>query len=202
MRVVILTASTMKKLIGNLTYSGKCITALSLDGQRIYRFVMNEQGAPIGNPFCERFHPLDVFDITVLKECPLLCQTENVLVDYRNAKHIGQFPGTIDDLFSLFQSCCFDGSFMFDGFHKLDDISSYNHSLEMIRVENMIIEGRKCEFKYHGRHFRFVSLTDPDYTQAEGKLLEIGAAVLVVSIPTTPIPEMGYYKFVASVFRI
>lgn len=91
---------------------------------------------------------------------------------------------------------------MFDGYHKLTNISKYNHSLEMIRVENMIVEGRQCEFDYCRRHYRFVSLTDPEFAQADGNLLEIGNAVLVVSIPTTPIPEMGYYKFVASVFPI
>ena len=51
MKAVILTASSMKKEINGIEYSGKCVTAFDLESHRIVRFVRNEQGAPIENPF-------------------------------------------------------------------------------------------------------------------------------------------------------
>ena len=67
MRVVILTASAMIKTINGEDYSGKCITGLDLDSNRIVRFVQNEQGAPIGNPFCNKFHPLRVYSVRLVE---------------------------------------------------------------------------------------------------------------------------------------
>ena len=202
MRVVILTASAMSKEIDGIEYSGKCITALSLESNRIMRFVKNQEGAPIGNPYCNRFHPLDVFEIDILEECPMLCQTENVLVDYYRAEYVGQYTGTIEALFDQFKNSISERkSFMWEGFHKMDDVSNYHHSLEMIKVDNLIIVGNKCEFIYWGRQFKFFSLTDTRYKQDPGVQLQIGSAILAVSIPTSDY-NGSYFKFVASIFPI
>ena len=202
MRVVILTASAMTKEIDGTEYSGKCITALSLESNRILRFVKNQEGAPIGNPYCNRFHPLDVFEIAILKACPMLCQTENVLVDYYKAEYVGQYGGTIEDLFNRFQNAVSErNSFLWDSFHKLDDVSDYHHSLEMIRVDNLVIVGNKCEFYYRRRQYKYFSLTDTRYKQDPGEQRQIGSAILAVSIPTNDY-RGSYYKFVASIYPI
>ena len=93
MRVAILTASAMIKTINDVKYSGKCITGLDLDSNRIVRFVQNQQGAPIGNPFCNDFYPLYVYNVQLVERCPLKCQTENVMVDYRGAICEGEYEG-------------------------------------------------------------------------------------------------------------
>lgn len=64
MRIAILTASTMKKSINERQYSGKCITGLDLDNNRIVRLVQNRFGAPVENPFCNYYQPLGVYDVT------------------------------------------------------------------------------------------------------------------------------------------
>lgn len=202
MRVVILTASAMSKEIDGIEYSGRCITALSLEYNRILRFVKNQEGAPIGNPYCNKFEPLDVFEIDILKECPLLCQTENVLVDYHKAAYVGKYPGTIEDLFDRFQiSISERRSFMREGFHKLDDVSDYHHSLEMIKVDGLVIDGNKCEFFYWGIKYKYFSLTDTRYKQDPGVQRQIGSAILVISIPTSDY-NGSYYKFVSSIFPL
>lgn len=202
MKVVILTASAMRKEIDRIEYSGRCITALSLEYNRILRFVENQKGAPIGNPYCNKFEPLDVFEIDILKACPLLCQTENVLVDYRNAKYVGKYPGTIEDLFDRFQfSISERRRFMREGSNKLDDVSDYHHSLEMITVDDLVIDGNKCEFYYWGNKYKYFSLTDTKYKQNPGVQRQIGSAILVISIPTSDY-NGSYYKFVSSIFPI
>ncbi len=201
MKAVILTASTMKKEINGITYSGKCVTAMDLSRDRVVRLVSNPQGAPIENPYCNRFHPLDVIKLSILESCPVLCQTENVLSNYKYAQFCGKYTGEIQDLYDRFCRIRYgDRSFMLDGSHKLTDISSLKHSLEIIKVSDLAICGKKCSFFYCGAFYSNVSVTDPNYKQADESELEIGDAYLVISIPTDNYDGWGYYKFVASVF--
>ena len=62
-----------------------------------------------------------------------------------------------------------------------------------------IISGKKASFNYNSKAFKFVSVTDPAYKEAEKT---IDAAYLVISIPTDDFDGFGYFKFVASVFPI
>ena len=202
MRAVILTASSMKKEIAGIEYSGKCVTAFDLERKRIVRFVQNEQGAPIGNPFCNKFHPLDLVEIKIHRECPLLCQTENVLADYRNVRILGKYDGSIEDIYDLYaRNNHIFPSYMCDGSYKVDDISSFDHSLEIVYVSNLVVENKKCSFICNGRRYKYVSVTDPEYTSLEKKK-KIGNAYLAVSIPTNEYQGNGYYKFVASIFPV
>ncbi|MCR5137390.1 MAG: hypothetical protein K6C12_09865 [Oscillospiraceae bacterium] len=184
-------------------FSGKCVTALDLDNNRVLRLVQNRRGAPVENPYCDLFEPLDCFDITVTESCPLLCQTENVLANYQFAheNYQGKYEGDIQDLYERFQQIYYgDSSFMLDGSYKLMDITPFKHSLELIRVSGLTIEGKKCSFLHKDKQFRLVSITDPRFVQPEKSVKTIGDAILAVSIPADNYKEMGYYKFVASVF--
>lgn len=203
MKVVILTASTMKKTIGGKDFSGKCVTAFDLENERILRFVQNEDGAPMENPYCDFYLPLEVHDIEVIKPCPLKCQTENVLADYKVFNFLGMYGWGILDIHDRFQKIDYgDSSFMLDGTNKLQDISSYRHSLELVKVTGLTIEGKKCSFKYEGKHYKSVSVTDPVYALPGGAEKNIGDAILAISIPTEDYGGKGFYKFVASVFLI
>ena len=200
MRVAILTASTMKKSINERQYSGKCITGLDLDNNRIVRFVQNQLGAPVENPFCNYFQPLGVYDVRFKESCPLSCQTENVIVDYCQPYYEGEHAGGIDDLYRRFQAINYgDRSFMLDGSYKLTDISAYKHSLEIIKAANIQLDGKKASFYYRGKSFKYVSVTDPDYKGIEQTLEE---AYLVISIPTDDYDGYGYFKFIAAIYPI
>ena len=206
MKAVILTASTMKKELGGKIFSGKCVTAFDLDKDRIIRLVRNSLGAPIESPFCDLFEPLDCFDLTEIESCPLLCQTENVLTNYHFAHnhYLGKYGGTIQDLYERFQKIgFFDSSFMLDGSNKVLDISPFQHSLELIHVSGLTIDGKKCSFLHMGKNFENFSITDPKFVLL-GKAgpKKVDKAILAVSIPTDNFKGMGYYKFVASVFPL
>ncbi len=200
MKVAILTASTMKKTINGKIYSGKCITGLDLENNKIVRFVRNELGAPIENPFCNFYQPLGVYNVKYIANCPLACQTENIIVDYCKPHHAGEHAGGIEDLFRRFQKIkCGDTSFMLDGSYKLQDITPFKHSLEIIKATDIQLKGKKASFNYNGKAFKFVSVTDPAYKEAEETIDE---AYLVISIPTDDFDGLGYFKFVASIFPI
>ena len=201
MKVVILTASPMKKVIDGRTFSGKCVTAFDIESNKIVRLVGNEQGAPMENPFCNNYNPLDMYEITIRKRCPLLCQTENVLPDFNTAKYLGKYTGSIHEIRNLYLSNnCLRPSYMFDGSNLLTDISKYNHSIEIIMVDNLMIDGRKCSFEYNNIRFTNFSVTDDKYRN-EQTPQNIGKAFIVVSIPTSDYNGY-YYKFVASVFPL
>lgn len=209
MKAVILTASTMKKTINGETFSGKCVTALDLERNRVVRLVQNRFGAPVESPYCDLFVPLDCFDITITASCPLLCQTENVLAQYESAVYLGKYAGSIRDLYERVRRINYgDSSFMLDGSYKLTDISPFRHSLELIQVSELIIraeDGRKkCSFLYRNNRYKYVSITDPnpDYSLPDGAEKVVGNAFLAVSIPTENYKGLGYYKFVATVFPI
>ena len=203
MRVVILTASKMKKEINGKTFSGKCITALDVAEYKVIRFVRNKLGAPVESPFCDRFHPLDVYDVDYIESCPITCQTENALVDYWRARYIGKYELGIEDIYERFQTIKYDDeSFMQDWSYKMLDISLFKHSLEIVKVSNLRInipENEKCSFQYQGRRYRYVSITDPDYKDTNQY---IGDAFLVITIPADCFEDKGYFKFIASVFPI
>lgn len=200
MRVAILTASAMKKAINGKKYSGKCITGLDLDNNRIVRFVQNKLGAPVESPFCGFYHPLGVYNVSIIDNCPLACQTENAIVDNIGASYIEEYEGGIEALYKRFQTIKYeDRSFMLDGRYKLEDISPFKHSLEIIKACNIQLDGKKASFSYREKGFRFVSVTDPEYKGVEKT---IDQAYLIISIPTDDYDGKGYFKFIAAIYPI
>lgn len=208
MRVVILTASPMKKTINDDEFSGKCVTGVDLDNERIVRFVSTPEGAPMGNPYCDRFHALDVFDVPELQKCAKTCQTENIIGDYANAIRCGKFDG---ELFKLYQIIlkihATEPSFMRNKSYKLEEVTPFSHSIELIKVEDLHVfpqefngeKRTKCSFQYNGGSCKFYSVTDPEYALKE---TQIKKAYLAVSIPADKYKDKGYYKFVAAIYPI
>lgn len=208
MRVVILTASTMKKTINDDEYSGKCVTGVDLDNKRIVRFVSTPEGAPVENPHCDKFHALDIFDVSELQKCPKTCQTENIIGDYAKAKRCGKYDGEISDLYNIVRELQkTEPSFMRNRSYKLDEISPFSHSIELIKVKDLHVfpqefndeKKTKCSFQYNGGWCRFFSVTDPEYALKDAV---IGDAYLAVSIPADKYKDKGYYKFVAAIYPI
>ena len=208
MRVVILAASTMKKTINDDEYSGKCITGIDLDNKRIVRFVSNKDGAPIENPFCDKFHTLDVFDVPEIEKCPKTCQTENVLGDYKKAIRCGKYENEVAILYNEIREIHrTEPSFMHNRSYKLDDVTPFAHSIELVKVEDLHVfiqeyngeKRTKCSFQYNGRPCKFFSVTDPEYALKESFVED---AYLAISIPADKYKDKGYYKFVAAIYPI
>ncbi len=200
MTIVILTASRMKKTIDGKEYSGKCVTGLDLDSNRVVRLVQNKAGAPMENPFCNYYTPLNVYEMAFKETCPLKCQTENIIADYENPRLLGKYKYGIQDIYNrLAEIQKNDLKFIRDGYDKLSDISMYNHSLEIIKVADFQVKANKCSFTYNHTKYFSISLTDPDYVLPDGQSKYIGDAYIAVSIPTDDYFG-SYYKFVASVF--
>ncbi len=211
MKAAILTASTMKKSIDGKVFSGKCITGFDLDSNRIVRFVGNSKGAPMMGQKLDQFKLLDIVEVPFVEECPITCQTENVLGDYRNITILGKYEGGIETLYQAYRKMRDkekDPSFMRNRSYKLDDITPYKHSLELIKVEDLKVfiqenkSGKKmskCSFIYKGYPGKYFSVTDPDYHLVE---TDVGDAYLAVSIPADSPEGIGYYKFVAAIYPI
>jgi len=211
MRVVILTASTMIKKIEGKYFSGRCITGYDLDNNRIVRFVGNRDGAPMGPPKCNLFRPLEVVEISDITDCPISCQTENVIGNYDKVlwKKSKYEPGIIDIYEKLQAMPRDDSSFMQNSGKKLLAVDSYKHSIELIKVEDLKVyslsaDGKnkiRCDFQFDGNQCKVYSVTDPNYAQLNDEL-EIGNAYLAVSIPSDDYDGLGYYKFVAAIYPI
>lgn len=202
MRVVILTTSSMTKVIDHNEFKGRCITGLDLATNKVVRFVRNRFGAPVEFPYCLDFHKLDTVEVDVKEACPISCQTENLIVNYHYPDLYGKSEISVHDLFRLYQKG--DQSvkhFMSNNYYKLADISVYDHSLEMIKVTNFVVTGNKCSFNYLSSYHALYSLTDPEYKLNEKQSKTYGDAYLVISIPSDPW-EGSYYKFVAAVYPI
>lgn len=86
-----------------------------------------------------------------------------------------------------------------------DAIGTVGHSLVLVQASNLVItqspeRKTKADFLYRGTSYRNMSVTDPDYYTVPDKT-EIKSAILVMSLPDTPVNERYYYKFVAKIFR-
>ncbi len=144
--------------------------------------------------------PLDIVRVPICREVGTPHQPENVLIaaGKRWAK-LGQ--STLADVLRLCPAS--RSSYVFGTqSYKLLEEELPGYSLDLIRVTNLTVfqEGRlKSDFTYNGRAYRYVSFTDPEYAQVNGKA-NLGDAYLVVSLPEVPHTDGYYYKFVAKAF--
>ena len=60
----------------------------------------------------------------------------------------------------------------------------------------------RAEFVHHGREYRYIRVTDPDYEAKNfGASVKIGDAYLAMSMPVKPF-KGRYYKLVAKIFPL
>lgn len=156
---------------------------------------------------------LDIIEVELLEHAPLTCQTENFLINERNEilkiDHI-----QIEDI--LNNKFLDEASYVFGNSSKSiteEEALNLGYSLSFVLVQDFIVSCyyddhyerwvNKCSFKYNGRRYVDISLTDPEYRREEynGKLFE--SVALVVSLPSEPYQGDGrFYKFVAKVFEV
>ncbi|GMO67712.1 MAG: hypothetical protein Ta2D_13100 [Rickettsiales bacterium] len=99
----------MKKRILLLTKSDKnkgyCLAGIDLDTNKFVRLVGDKNGAEIKKEKCKllnntEIEPLDVLNIDIIEQCPLLLQPENCLLSENNIfEKIEKY--SIDDLQKL-----------------------------------------------------------------------------------------------------
>lgn len=211
MKAIILTKSSMKAH----GVSGVCTVAFDLESCKLVRLVSTPEGGPIPNPHNSRYDYFDIIDAPILKACPKPPQVENKLIDCNRIKLLNHFSGGIDQIYSLYQQSVkpsFSSLFMDDRYYRLEDVSVYNHSIEIIVVSNLVLSSSETgrtiasfnsEF---GNLYSYFRVTDPDFKVIQGEPVVIGDAILVISIPylgyiTDSGENLGYFKFVAKVFR-
>lgn len=206
MQAIILTKSVMKK--PSTGKSGSCVTAYEPYGNRLVRFVSDEKGSPIPYQISDGFSCLDIVSVDVLYPCPILPQTENLLVEPDSFCVIGAYQPGIEGVYHMVSPPNFP-RYMDNYSYKLDSVEEYNHSLELIRVSNLhvFVDSRnkiKTHFQFNSRWKKFYSVTDPEaMRKANAGDLNYANAYVVVSLPTEPdVKSDSYFKFIAAIYPI
>ena len=192
--VIILTLS--------LKFDGLCIAVYDTSNNEIIRLVKDtsrENGIP--RTYVRNINLLDEVSINILEYCPKEHQTENVLIDLGyGLKQTGRKANIRDIYINSQKHTCIFG----DNYHKVLSTENLDHSLEIIKFENMNIcqnENNKtkvsfvCDFKNH----LWYSVTDPNFYGKEG-LIKSGYAV--VSLPASDdfTEQNGYFKYVSAIY--
>lgn len=209
MKAVIITKSAMKAH----GVSGVCTTAYDLDNNKLVRFVSNREGAPIPDPYQKAYDCLDVVSVEVLEACPHSPQTENLLVNVNSFESLGKYGPGIADIYNRTKYMFLNEPlFMKNISGKLDDVSKYNHSIEIVKSNGLYLslEGDKTKAHFTDHAKVRYSVTDPRYVldESKGNQMFIGNAYIVFSIPykkwDSPIDAKysGYYKFVAAIYPV
>ncbi|MBQ7226078.1 MAG: hypothetical protein IJX02_05695 [Clostridia bacterium] len=154
---------------------------------------------------------LDVVRVSIIKEVPVGCQTENNLIERRKKLYkIGKM--SLRELFDLVNPI--DSPYIFLNANRyLDNLDGLDYSLVLAKVTNMRVYyndngKRKADFQYNIETYAQISVTDPIYldlfeeTGTKNELF-IDKAYVVVSIPHKPHNATGfYYKFLAKIFPV
>ena len=194
--VIILTLS--------LKFNSLCIAAYDASNNEIIRLVKDtsrENGIP--RTYVKNINLLDEVSINILEYCPKEHQTENVLIDLDYGfKRTGRKADIRTIYINLQKNTCVFG----DNYHKVLSTENLDHSLEIIKFEDMDIyqnENNKtkasfvCDFKNHS----WYSVTDPNFYGKEGS---IKSGYAVVSLPASDdfTEQNGYFKYVSAIYPV
>lgn len=195
--VIILTLS--------LKFDGYCIAAYDASNNKIIRLVKDtsrENGIP--KTYAWDISLLDEVNIDIIEYCPKEHQTENVVINLRyGLKRTGR-KANIKAIYSNLQkhTCVFG-----DNNYKVFSTENFDHSLEIIKFENMhiqtkVINGKnktKASFKCNSRVHLDYSVTDARYFEEETL---ISSGYSIISLPATDdfTEQYGYFKYVSAIY--
>ena len=207
MQAVVLTLSGM--------HGGICMAVYSEQENKLYRLVGDENGSPMPRILLYELDLLDLIEFVPTGCLALGPQTENIVIDMKEGiKKIGHYRGTIGDIYnSIYCGRTIDGTIFGTIGYKLDELVSLNYSLEICKVNNMVIRKEqksdgtptgKAYFYCNGKRHIEYSVTDfgHDIRELDIKKMNIGNAYIVVSIPKEPLEGYGYYKFVSAIYEV
>ena len=149
---------------------------------------------------------LDVAKIQIVCPAPNDFQPENVLIDAKKPwKRLGHL--SIKDVLSIHPAER-HSVILGNKYAYLTDakIGTVGHSLVLIQVRDLMLSRSenlktKAQFYYGAYKYEKMSVTDPQYYSVVDPM-NIGNAVLVVSLPDAPHNEKYYYKFIAKIFPL
>ena len=195
-----------------------CVAGIDIKSGMWVRFIGYGDGEPLDDSqmlfindggSCE---PLDISRIRIARELPRRNHTEDYMIERDMWLRLGRM--TIQEVLRVHPEEEYRFIFGNDREYVTDkEMSELRHrySLILIRAENMTLhtersmEGKlkiRAEFVHHGREYRYIRVTDPDYEpQTLGASMIIGDAYLVMSMPVNPF-KGRYYKLVAKIFPL
>jgi hypothetical protein len=147
---------------------------------------------------------LDIARVPIIKRVPSDHQPENVLIDEGERwEKVGRL--SVGELLALHPAE--EHRYLLGNAYSYitkDRIGTVGHSLVLVQVSDLEIthpDERKtnASFRYRGTSYKDMSVTDPDHYKTP---YETENAILVLSLPDTPVNERYYYKFVAKVFPV
>lgn len=196
-------------------FGNKCVAGINPNTGEWIRLVSNNQtihGA-LSNENLKydnggKCNILDIVTVPILRYDQNRIQPENVIIDTKS--HL-KFKGkaTLKEVLSIhppeneYRTTILGNEYMYVEEMR---IANVGYSLILVEVTDLKIihkenpEGKqktKAYFRYNGREYRDISITDPDYYNKPENIVH-KKALLVMSIGT---PYNGhYYKFIAKIF--
>ena len=211
-RLIIITKSSMHKIINGEMTKGACVVGYCPESRKLIRLTQEPGGAPLNGTALQKFVVMDEIEVEIEKEIPASPQNENVLVSEKSIRRLGRSRLGIQEIERTYIA----GSskrFMEDARPALESVELFDHSVEIVRAENLSLVWRPgskrplASFSVAGQRYLSFRVTDPNHELEEPaeerreQILE--AAYLVISIPNVPFPKDGlYYKFIATVFPV
>ena len=172
------------------------------DSQMIY---VNDSGSS---------QPLDLVRVRIAKRLPHMNHTEDCMIERDAWLKLGRM--SIHDVLRVHEDEEYRQIFGNDREYLTErEMQELRHrySLILVKAENLTLNferNRKgelktrAEFTHHGRDYRYIRVTDPEYeysSEREGverEGVKIGDAYLVMSMPVKPF-HGRYYKLVAKI---
>lgn len=196
-------------LTKSIKRGGFCVAGIRCRDRAFIRFVSTDSKSHgalgAGHMTCYDGHicePLDLVRVPVLGPAHTPHQPENWLVDPGRR---WEYMCTVSQrqALSLHPICRHGKLFGAEAYVTEEKLPGV--SLVLAEVSELTIlrprRRTKANFLYNGLRYKHISVTDPDYFDAE-EGLEIGRAVLLVSLPDAPFRDGYYYKFVAKIFPL
>lgn len=210
--LIVLTKSGMHKVINGEMAAGVCVVCYCPENRALVRLTQGQGGAPLSGASVRRFSVLDEIETDIIRENPDPPQNENVQISTDTIRRIGRSRMTIQEI----EQAYIPGTselFMEDSRHALASVDKYDHSVEIIRVNDLTLVWRQgskrplASFSAAGKNFFSYRVTDPfqelEEPAEERKEQILKTAYLVISIPNVPFAKDGlYYKFIAAVFPV
>ena len=195
-----------------------CVAGIDIKSGMWVRFIGYGNGEPLDDSqmlfindggSCE---PLDVARIRIARELPHHNHTEDYMIERDMWLRLGRM--SIQDVLRVHPEEEYRFIFGNDREYVTDEEMRelrHRYSLILIRAEKLTLyvernfDGElkiRAEFVHHGREYRYIRVTDPDYVpKTPGASEIIGNAYLVMSMPVKPF-KGRYYKLVAKIFPL
>lgn len=197
--VIILTLSSK--------FNSLCIAAYDPSNNEIIRLVKDtsiENGIP--RTYVRNINLLDEVRINILEYCPKEHQTENVLIDL---DYGFKRTGRKGDIRTIYNGLPKHTNIFGNNNYKVPSIKTLDHSLEIIKFDNMHIQTKiineksktKASFECNSKIHLWYSVTDPNFYGKEGS---IKSGYAVVSLPASDdyTEQNGYFKYVSAIYPV